>query len=538
MKKILIALIFALTFTSVNAEEITVTNLNMEIAESKNPSDSKETVELEEDFESSAENNSTALLQYSSEYNKYINHPYGYEILISNNLKLNEDIVSVKSRFESDNLVVEIFYDNFYNTINSYTTYLNYGNRGILRNPEFQITNEYNHYFKNGLLGHITLFERRKIKTDEPDRNYYGTITFARSTNEAITVFMKSSTPLYIDKIMPEFNFADKSEVLKKDRVFHPEKKNYDEKTQEFYNEYFINNEKLDFGIFEPTFPLYAYRLTQIENMLDYNFPVALLYNNFSLPFKTAYMNKAKELGKVIEYTLYTTDIIDNKEKDITLDILEGKYDEYLDSLAQSFNEYDYPVLFRLNNEMNGEWVLYSSHKVGKDTDLFIDCWKYIYDKFKEHGVDNLIWIWNPNEKSFPDFSYNNYLCYYPGNEYVDIVGLTSYNTGNYYKGETWRSFSEAYDHFYYEYIERFTHPMMITEFSCASAGGNKVLWYEDMFNIIEKYDRIKLAILWNGQDYDMTKDVKTVSRNYRIDLEESVINAIRNGLKGYGDTN
>lgn len=523
MKKILIALIFILTFTPVYADEVTIANSNIETVESEEPEDT-ETLETEK---------STELIQYSPKYNKYINHPYGYEIVLLNNLILNEDIVSIKSRFESDDLVVEVFYDEFYNTINSHATYLNYSNRGILRNSEFEITNEYNHYF-NGNFGHITLFERRKVKTDQPDRNYYATIAFVRNTNEVITVFMKSSTPLYIEKIMPEIKFIEKTEVLKKDVVFHPETKNFDEKTQEFYLKYFINNEKVDFGIFEPTFPLYAYRLKQIENILDYNFPVALLYNNFSLPFKTAYMNKAKELGKVVEYTLYTIDNINDKEKDITLDILEGKYDTYLDQLAQSFNEYDYPVLFRLNNEMNGEWVLYSSHKVGKDTDLFIDCWKYIYNKFKEQGVDNLIWVWNPNEKAFPDFSYNNYLCYYPGNEYVDIVGLTSYNTGNYYRGEEWRSFSECYDHFYYDYIERFTHPMMITEFSCASAGGNKTQWHEDMFNIIEKYDRIKIAVLWNGQDYDLTKIEKTVSRNYRIDLEESVINAIRNGLHKY----
>ena len=519
MKKIiLIALILTLTFTTVYADEIT-TPVNMEIVETQEPIESDK---------------STELIQYSQDYNKYINHPYGYEIVILDSLNLNEDIVSVKSRFQSDDLVVEVFYDNFYNTINSHTTLRNYGNRGILRNPKFEITQEYDHNF-NGLSGHITLFERSKIKRDEPDRNYYGTITFVRNNYESITVFMKSSTPLYIEKIMQEFKFIEKSQVLKKDKVFHPETKNFDEQTQEFYDKYFINNDKVDFGIFEPTFPTYAYRLTQIENKLNYNFPVALVYNNFSLPFKTDYMNKAKELGKVIEYTLYAIDLDENKnEKDITLDILEGKYDEYLDNLAQSFNEYDYPVLFRLNNEMNGEWVLYSSHKVGKDTDLFIDSWKYIYNKFEEHDVDNLIWVWNPNERSFPDFSYNNYLCYYPGDKYVDIVGLTSYNTGNYYRGEEWRSFSEAYDHFYYDYIERFTHPTMITEFSCASAGGNKTLWHEDMLNIIDKYDRIKLAVLWNGQDYDMTKSEKTVSRNYRIDLEESVINTLRDGLKRF----
>jgi mannan endo-1,4-beta-mannosidase len=476
---------------------------------------------------------STVLTTYSPGYNMYTNNPYGYEIVLLDSLKLNEDIVSVKSRFESENLVVDVLYDNFYNDQNNRNTYIIYGNRGILRNPAFNITGEYNHNF-GGLNGHIILYEREKIENGEPDRNYYAMITFARTYKELITVFMKSSTPLYIEHIMPRFKLIEKSGDMKPDAVFEPVEKTFDEKTKEFYDKYFISNEKVDFGIFEPTYPLYAYRLKQIENLLNYEFPVVLLYNSFQLPFKTEYMNRAKEQGKVVEYGLYTTDVVDGVEKDITLEILAGKYDDYLEHLAQSFNEYDYPVLFRLNNEMNGEWVWYSSHKVGKDTDLFIQCWRYIYNKFMEHGVDNLIFVWNPNEKSFPNFAYNHYLNYYPGNEYVDVIGLTSYNTGNYYKGEIWRSFSEAYDHFYYDYVNHFKHPMMITEFSCASMGGNKAEWFEDMFERITQYDRIKLAVLWNGQDYDTSKPEKTVSRNYRIDLEQDVVEAIRKGLENF----
>ncbi|MGD9569354.1 MAG: glycoside hydrolase family 26 protein [Sedimentibacter sp.] len=476
---------------------------------------------------------STVRTIYSHEYENYTNNPYGYKITLLNSLKMNEDIVSVKSRFESETIVVDVLYDNFYNDQNNRATYINYGNKGILYNPAFKITGEYNHDF-DGLNGHIVLYERQKIEGKEPDRNYYAMITFARSYKELITVFMKSTEPIYIDYIMPNFKLIEKTGTLKQDKVFEPVEKQFDEKTTAFYEKYLKNNEKVDFGIFEPTYPLYAYRLEQLENAFDYKFPVVLLYNSFQLPYKTDYMNKAKEQGKVVEYGLYTVDMVDGVEKDITLEIIEGKYDDYLAHLAQSFNEYDYPVLFRLNNEMNGEWVWYSSHNVGKDTDLFIECWRYIYNKFKEYGVDNLIFVWNPNEKSFPNFAYNHYLNYYPGNEYVDVVGLTSYNTGNYYKGEVWRSFSEAYDHFYYDYAEHFNHPMMITEYSSASLGGNKAEWFDDMFKKISNYDKIKLAVLWNGQDYDTSKTEKTISRNYRFDLEQEVIDSVRNGLQNF----
>ena len=49
--------------------------------------------------------------------------------------------------------------------------------------------------------------------------------------------------------------------------------------------------------------------------------------------------------------------------------------------------------------------------------------------RFK-NSPHNVLWVWNPNEKSFPNFTWNAMELYYPGNEYVDIIGLTGYNTG------------------------------------------------------------------------------------------------------------
>ncbi|WP_313341732.1 glycosyl hydrolase [Sedimentibacter sp.] len=473
----------------------------------------------------------TKFSAYSDEYNIYTNNPYGYEIVLLNTLILNEDIVSVKSRFESDNLVVDVLYDDFAGTPDSNKTYNNYGNKGIKENPEFEITDEYDDNYHE-INTHFTFYERKSNNLN--DKNYYATIAFERSKVEIVTVFIKSSQSIDINYIIPMFRFIDKNYEMKSNKVFKPVKKKFDILTQQFYDQYFIDNKNLSFGVFEPSFPAHDENLKILEEMFDYNFPVVLLYNRFELPYKDEQMNNAKKHNKVVEYTLYTMDKVDGKEKDITLDILDGKYDDYLNDLAIAFKEYNFPVLFRLNNEMNGGWVTYSAFHIGKDTDLYIDCWKYIYNKFKEHDVNNLIFVWNPNERDFPNYAYNHYLNYYPGDEYVDIVGLTAYNTGNYYEGESWRSFNEAYDHFYYEYENQFEHPFMITEFSCAEAGGDKPSWFDDMFNKIAEYDKIKLAVLWNGQDFDMTKTEKTISRNYRLDLDEDVINSIKNGLKKY----
>ena len=107
---------------------------------------------------------------------------------------------------------------------------------------------------------------------------------------------------------------------------------------------------------------------------------------------------------------------------------------------------------------------------------------------------------------------------YYPGDQYVDIVGLTAYNTGTYYYqqvGETWQSFHALYDHLYSEYSTLFSQPLMITEFSCATQGGDKTAWTREMLSSIESYDRIKAAVWWDHVDYDPSNG--KIARDYRI---------------------
>lgn len=125
-------------------------------------------------------------------------------------------------------------------------------------------------------------------------------------------------------------------------------------------------------------------------------------------------------------------------------------------------------------------------------------------------------------------------MMYYPGDTYVDIVGLTAYNTGTYYAeiGEKWKTFTELYDTLYEEYDARFGQPLMITEFASASTGGDKAQWIQDMFRDIKNYPRIKVAIWWDGCDYDYSKEKLTVARSYIIDESDEILEIFRKNLK------
>ena len=74
----------------------------------------------------------------------------------------------------------------------------------------------------------------------------------------------------------------------------------------------------------------------------------------------------------------------------------------------------DIPVLWRPFHEAAGGWFWW-----GKDAASFKSLWIAMFNYFKTEGLDNLIWVWT-TEGDDADW--------YPGDQYVDIVGREIYN--------------------------------------------------------------------------------------------------------------
>src|SRR5262249_8172649 len=153
---------------------------------------------------------------------------------------------------------------------------------------------------------------------------------------------------------------------------------------------------------------------------------------------------------------------------------------------------------------MNGDWCRYSAYWNSQDPDLFVAAWRHVFHIFAEEGASNALWVWNPHDRSFPPFRYNHPALYYPGDDYVDVIGFTGYNNGTYFQNETWRSFDEIYAQVYAEYVAMFPDkPFMITEFACSSYGGDKPAWIRDALRQLQRYPRIRIAVWWNWVDFD-----------------------------------
>ena len=280
--------------------------------------------------------------------------------------------------------------------------------------------------------------------------------------------------------------------------------------------------------------------IPKMEQKLDFTFPIVLIYNHIGQPIAQDFTDICARDGRMIELTLQMTET-NNEDlycKSPLIETYKGKYDDKIRALARQLKEQiKTPFFFRLNNEMNTDWANYSGIVNLSDPEIYIGCWQRVYKIFEEEGVDNAIWVFNPNDRNYPPCNWNNFLAYYPGDDYVQMIGVTGYNTGTYYKdvtGEEWRSFTEIYDEVQKAYKPFFSDfPWIITEFASSSIGGNKPLWISNMFKNLHRYPNIKAAVWFSAPDIDMRPGHEgTVSRPYMLDETDETLSAFRQGIK------
>ena len=309
--------------------------------------------------------------------------------------------------------------------------------------------------------------------------------------------------------------------------------------TQALYDSLYDFDAPMQWGIFMQDFYEGGFdnKLVEMEQALDYTFPLVLYYRHFPThEFPTEVMQENYEAGRLVELTLQLTDNnnTDMFAKSPMLEIYRGNMDEALRQWARDAKAFGHPFLFRLNNEMNSDWTSYGGVVNLADPQLFTAVWQRIYRIFEEEGVDNCLWIFNPHDRQAPPSDWNDSLAYYPGSEYVHLIGVTGYNNGTYYTkwAEEWREFDVIYDQIWEEYYPRFGQfPWIITEFASSGIGGDKVAWMDNMFEHILDYPNIRMAVWFSFADFDDSNG-GTPARTYWLDETPETLEAFRRGLK------
>ena len=192
------------------------------------------------------------------------------------------------------------------------------------------------------------------------------------------------------------------------------------------------------------------------------------------------------------------------------VDIASGAWDAHLHTWFAEARAFGDPVFLRFACEMNGNWVSWDGwHNGGsvstalgwQATETYKSAWRRVYTIARQEQACNVAFVWAPNYRSAPDpgspeYTWNHWRNYYPGDEYVDWVGIDLYDhTGQDPAGEI--------QPFYGEYAAR--KPIMLAETAGHTDPGvnaDKVRYIGQLFDAMEtRFPRIKAMVWFNYQE-------------------------------------
>jgi len=151
-----------------------------------------------------------------------------------------------------------------------------------------------------------------------------------------------------------------------------------------------------------------------------WNAPEPYLYDTSEKPWWSGFYTRATNIN---------LEAIMNGKDPQGYELLLRDIDEIAKQLKR-LQEADVPILWRPLHEASGGWFWWGA----SGPDAYIKLYRLLFDRLtKVHGIHNLIWVWN-----------GQHPAWYPGDKYVDIIGMDIYPGERVYSPHTSKFFEMA----------------------------------------------------------------------------------------------
>lgn len=278
------------------------------------------------------------------------------------------------------------------------------------------------------------------------------------------------------------------------------------------------------FGLYTPDSPTDQAEISAAESAVGVDAGIVAYFADASHPLDVGLLDDAASDGAIPMLSLETTGWA-------TADIAAGRYDEQIRTLANKLGQFNDGeggvVLVRLNHEMNGHWYPWSEAAAGNAPGDYAAAWKRIVDIVRGTGTGSttVLWVWSPNILRGAEF--DTMVAAYPGDDYVDYIGLTGYGNTTYE-----RTAGQTFDATIAAIRTEITadKPLIITE-SGASPGKYQTAWTQSLGPWLEANDEVQAFVWFNFDPAD------GATSDWRFTTEPAVADALRESLAEAGAT-
>ncbi|KUI26243.1 endoglucanase [Mycobacterium sp. IS-1496] len=224
-----------------------------------------------------------------------------------------------------------------------------------------------------------------------------------------------------------------------------------------------------------------------------------LWYEDLAAPPPVSGIAKVDAAGAAAVITwepwLWRTDVTGAGAATVS-EIAAGRHDDHLFAWAAALAVTGTPVYLRFAHEFNGDWYPWTPAR-GTPPEVYVAGWRHTHELFRRAGATNVRWMWSPDATSAGDIP----LCaWYPGDDYVDVVGIDGYNWGTTRPWSRWTPPVELFDPAVTEIRALTGLPMVLAEVGCAEDGGDKAEWISALIDWAAAQPDVG-AVIWFDHD-------------------------------------
>jgi mannan endo-1,4-beta-mannosidase len=177
-------------------------------------------------------------------------------------------------------------------------------------------------------------------------------------------------------------------------------------------------NHNMLIGVYQPYSPGSYNQVTEFAKEAGFSPRILSYYSTFTQDFAKSFAQQCAANGATV--------LVQWQPRGATSkDIAAGKFDAYITKFAQDVKSDAYQVILSYGQEFNGNWYSWGAGgSDGSNGSTYIAAWRHIWQIFQKVQAYNVTWLWGPNVQ-YPGSAV--LAAWYPGNAYVDWVGLDGY---------------------------------------------------------------------------------------------------------------
>ncbi|HEX3240970.1 MAG TPA: glycosyl hydrolase [Solirubrobacterales bacterium] len=280
----------------------------------------------------------------------------------------------------------------------------------------------------------------------------------------------------------------------------------------------------ISLGVFVPDVFEHPGRVAAYGKQVGRQPVIVLSYKNWSVePFYEPELERLWD-GGAVPLVTWEPETADGEGIPLR-EIVERRHDRYIRRAAEAAAAWGKPIMLRFAQEMNGDWYPWGHQVDGNTPRLYREAWHRVFWIFRNHGADNVKWVWSPNADAGGG---HPLAVFYPGDEFVDWVGIDGFCWG----GDIgWPSFTAIFGSTYDRIVGITSKPIMIAETAAGEEGGNKAEW---IASALEReapaFPNIRALVWFNDED---------PKGDLRVDSSPAALTAFRKAIASptYGGT-